>query len=137
MGVKILVAKKKNQDSPLMKDGRYDSGKIYDMIENQKISLSTIEFKYGIPRNDLLEIISDYNISEKTESYYKEVQRDDIISFYYNYEYKTYLVTGKVLKKYTNSVLVRWVDGDVLPQEILNLMVVPSKAVTVISKGNG
>lgn len=137
MGVKILVAKKNNQHSPLMKDGRYDSGKIYDMIENQKISLSTIEFKYGIPRNDLLEIISDYNISEKTESYYKEVQRDDIISFYYNYEYKTYLVTGKVLKKYTNSVLVRWVDGDFLPQEILNLMVVPSKAVTVISKGNG
>lgn len=118
-----------------MKEGRYDSEKIFDMVCNQNISISTIEFKYGIHRNELLELLSEYHIKNKTDYYYNEVQKGDKVSFYYIYEYRSYFIVGRVRKKYMNSILVDRVGGDELPSELLDLIVIPSNAVTIMEKG--
>lgn len=126
--------KNKSNNSLILENGKYDSDKIYNMVYNENIKLSTIEFKYGIHKNDLLSILNDYHEEHRTESYLKEAQKGDVVSANYIYEYNIYYIIGEVLKRNINSVIIERVDGDELPIELLNRIVISIKDLQIVKK---
>lgn len=122
--------------SPIIVDGKYDYDLLYKMVIIEKNPIASIEYKYGITRNDILACIEKYNEEHLTQDYLKNIQKGDLISFKYIYEFNFYFIIGTVIKKNINSLVVQWVDGDELPSELMNIVVVATKESKLIKKNS-
>lgn len=131
-GLLLLIDNSNN--SLILPNGKYDSEKIYDLVYNENVRLSTIEFKYGIHKNDLLTILNEYHESHCTEEYSKEAYKGDVVSSYFTYEYNIYFIIGEVMKRNINSVMVQRIDGDELPMELLNRVILPIRELNIVKK---
>lgn len=130
----LLLLTDKSNNSLILPNGKYDSEKIYDLVYNENVRLSTIEFKYGIHKNDLLTILNEYHEQHQIADYDKEAYKGDIVSSYYTYEYNIYFIIGEVLKRNMNSVMIQRLDGDELPDELLNRIVVSISELNIVKK---
>lgn len=117
-----------------MTGGKYDSEKIYNLIYKDNLSISTVEFKYGIHRNEILTLLNQYHSDNLTVDFLTTAHKGDVISTTYIYDYNMYFIIGEVIKKNLNSVIVNRIDGDELPIELLEKVVVGKNNLTILKK---
>lgn len=125
-----------NNNSPIMVDGKYNPEKVYNLIHKENMSISAVEFKYGIHRDKILALLDDYHRENKTEDYLFNAQKGDLVSTTYIYEFNRYFIIGKIIKRNLNSVIVERTDGEILPVELLDKIVVSSKLIHIVAKNS-
>lgn len=119
-----------------MVDGKYNPEKVYNLIHKENMSISAVEFKYGIHRDKILALLDDYHRENKTEDYLFNAQKGDLVSTTYIYEFNRYFIIGKIIKRNLNSVIVERTDGEILPVELLDKIVVSSKLIHIVAKNS-
>lgn len=103
---------------------------------NEDMSISYIEYKHGIARDKVIELLDAYDKEYNKEKYKNTAQVNDLVRGVYLYKGRIYEVEGTVAIKYTRSVILHITGGDELPHELLNVVLIPKKSVfKILEKG--
>lgn len=99
------------------------------------MSISYIEYKHGVPRDRVIELLDEYDRKYNAEKYLNTPQVKDLVQGIYLYKAQTYDIIGVIAEKYTRSCKIEVIDGDKLPSELLGVIVLPMNGrLTIIEK---
>lgn len=90
-----------------------------------EMSISYIEYKHGVSRDRVIELLDEYDRKYNAEKYLNTPQVKDLVQGIYLYKAQTYDILGVISEKYTRSCKIEVIDGDKLPSELLGVIILP------------
>lgn len=91
----------------------------------EEMSISYIEYKHGVSRDRVIEMIDEYDRKYNAEKYLTTPQVKDVVHGIYLYKAQTYEIVGVISEKYTRSCKIDVIGGDKIPSELLGVIVLP------------
>lgn len=102
---------------------------------DEGMSISYIEYKHGVSRERVIELIDEYDRHYNAEKYLNTPQVKDLVQGIYLYKAQTYDIIGVIAEKYTRSCKIEVLGGDALPTELLGVIVLPMNGrLTILEK---
>lgn len=102
----------------------------------QEMSISYIEYKHGVSRDRVIELIDEYDRKYNAEKYLNSPQVNDVVHGIYLYKAQTYEIIGVITDKYTRSCKINVIAGDKIPDELLGAIILPMNGrLKIIEKG--